>query len=99
MAGQREVAQHVALQRPEAAAERDLLRRRDRHVAEHEHVVVQVRAVDARELGIGQRSRQVESDDFGAARGVERADQQVGGGQGHPAKIAQARRAPCANAA
>ena len=53
-----EVLEHVDLQRPEQAAEIDVLARRDALVAEHQHVVVQVRAVDAGEVLAAQRARQ-----------------------------------------
>lgn len=73
---------HVDLQRPEAAAERDLLRGRDALVAEHEHMVVEVCAVDAREILVGQRAAQVQADHFGAEGRVEGADDEAGLGRG-----------------
>jgi hypothetical protein len=74
MARQLELVQHVDLQRAEAAAEGDLLRRRDALVAEHQHVIVEVRAMDAREIPGGQRLRQIQPDHFGTERCVERTD-------------------------
>jgi len=72
---QLELVQHVDLQRPEAAAEGDLLRWLDALVAKHQHVVVQVRSVDGREVGIRQRRTEVQADHFGAERGAgESAD-------------------------
>jgi hypothetical protein len=44
---QLELVQHVDLERAEAAAEIDVLGGRDLLVAEHQHVVIEVRAVDA----------------------------------------------------
>ena len=40
--------------------------RRDALVAKHEHVMVEMRAVDAREIGVVERLRDVEADHFGA---------------------------------
>jgi hypothetical protein len=71
---QLELAQHVDLQRAPAAAERDLLRRRDVLVAEHEDVVRQVGAVQAREVVGVEREGEVEAHDLGAERRVERND-------------------------
>ncbi len=53
VAGQLEFPEHMDLQRPEAAAEINLLARRDALVAEDQHMVVQVRAVDAAEVLAG----------------------------------------------
>jgi hypothetical protein len=50
---------------------------RDLLVTKHEHVVVQVRAVDAREVFGVDRFRDVEPDDFSAHRGVEGAHLEV----------------------
>ncbi len=74
MAGQLELVQHVDLQRTKAPAERDLLVRRDALVAEHQHVVVKVRAMDTREIIGGQWLRQVQPDHFGTERRIERTD-------------------------
>lgn len=74
MAGQRELVQHVDLQRAEAAAERDVLVRRDALVAKHQYVVIEVRAMDAREIVGVERLRQVDADHLGAERRVERHD-------------------------
>ena len=74
VARQLELVQHVDLQRAEAAAEGDLLRRRDALVAEHQHVVVEVGAVDAGEVLARQGLRQVQAEHLGAQRRVEGAD-------------------------
>ncbi|KAK0339438.1 hypothetical protein LTR94_034491, partial [Friedmanniomyces endolithicus] len=71
VARQREIAQHVDLQLAEAAAERHLLGRRDVLVAEYQHVVVEVGAVQAAEIFRAERTRQVEADDFGAQRSAD----------------------------
>ena len=42
--------QHMNLQRTKALAERDVLFRGDPLVTEHEHMVIQVRAMDAGEI-------------------------------------------------
>lgn len=68
MVRQLEVLQHVDLQRPEAAAEVDVLARRDALVAEHHHVVVEVRLVQPGEVRIAERSRQVQPQHLGAQR-------------------------------
>lgn len=54
---QTEFALHMNLQRPEAAAEGDLLRRRDALVAKDQHHMLPVRAQDAVEVRIAQRLR------------------------------------------
>ena len=74
MAGERELVQHVDLQRAEAAAERDVLVRRDALVAKHQHVMVEMRAMNAREAAGVERLRQVEADHFGTERRIERHD-------------------------
>ena len=74
MARQLEVAQHMDLQGPPAPAEGDVLRGRDALVAEDQDVVVQVRAVQSREVGVVQRPRQVEPQHLGAKRRVEGLD-------------------------
>lgn len=57
--------QHMRLERPEPPAERDLLFRRDVLVAENEHVMIQMRAVQAREVVRRQRPVQIEPDHLG----------------------------------
>ncbi|GAB3402944.1 hypothetical protein GCM10027318_11590 [Massilia agilis] len=74
MAGQLELAQHMDLQWAEAAAEGDLLLRRDVLVAEHQHMVVEVGTVDAREFFVGERRVQVQAEHLGAERRIEAAD-------------------------
>ncbi len=54
-----------------------LLFGRDALVAEHQDVMVEMGAVDAREIGVAQRRAQVEAEDFGAQRRVEGADVQL----------------------
>lgn len=85
-ADQRREAQPASLRRPEPGSASGAQR------MQRALIVFCKPFADAREVGIGQRARQVEPDHLGAARGVERADHQVGGGVGHPAKIAQRRR-------
>jgi hypothetical protein len=72
MARQLELAQHVDLQRAEAAAEGDLLGRRDALVAEHQHVVVEVGAVDAREVASKGRTSKCWARLWPLVRGQER---------------------------
>jgi hypothetical protein len=55
----------VNLQHAEAATEVDLLLRGDTLVAEHDDMVLQVRAVDAGEVLVVDRMRQVQADDLG----------------------------------
>lgn len=74
---QMELVQHMDLERAEAAAEFDVLGRSDLLVAEHQHVVVQMRAVDAREVFVVDGLRDVEADDFRADGGVEGAHFEV----------------------
>lgn len=67
-----ELVQHVDHQRPEAAAEVNVLLRRDALVAEHQQVVVQMRLVHALEVGGRQFLSQVQADQFGAHRARQR---------------------------
>ncbi len=69
LARQQKLMQHMDLRRPEAAAECDLLRRRDALVAEHDHVVVEVGALDSREV--------VARDLFDRANRDDRGDDQA----------------------
>jgi hypothetical protein len=72
MPGQVEAVQHVHLQRTEAAAEVDVLLRRDALVAEHHHPMLDQGAADARQLLRRDRQVQVQADDFapsGASKG------------------------------
>ena len=64
--GQVELMQHVDHQAAEAAAEIDVLPRRDALVAEHQQVVVQVRLVHALEIGGRQFASQVQANELGA---------------------------------
>ena len=66
------------LQRPETAAEIDLLLRRDALVAEHQQVVVEMGFVDALELARRQRPAQVQAEDLGAERRIEQFDVKSG---------------------
>lgn len=81
--GQLEVLQHMDLQRAEAAAEIDVLARGDALVAEHQHVVRKVRAVDAVEVLRAEGPRQIEAHHLGAQRAC---------GAGHRADIEGLRR-------
>ena len=54
MPWEQELLQHMDLQLTEAPAEGDLLRRGDALLAEHQHMVVQVRPVDTAEVLGGQ---------------------------------------------
>jgi hypothetical protein len=66
VAGQLELTQHVDLQRPETAAEADLLVGRDALVAKHDHVMIQVSAMNALEIIVGKRLAQVKTGYFSA---------------------------------
>lgn len=77
MARQLELVQHVNLQRTEAAAEGDLLIRRDALIAEHQHVMVQMRTVNALEIVLAQRPAEIEAEHFRADGAVERANPDV----------------------
>src|ERR1700761_1597060 len=68
MARQLKLVEHVDLQRTEAAAEADLLVGRDVLVAEHDHVVIQVSAMNALEIIVGKRLAQGETLHFSAQR-------------------------------
>ena len=74
MPGQLELLEHMDLQHAETAAEIDLLFGGNALVAEHHHVMIQVRAVDAGEVLVIDRAGQIETDDFGTHRAAERAD-------------------------
>jgi hypothetical protein len=78
--GQLELAQHVDLQGTEAAAEIDLLLRRDALLAEHQHVMVEVGVVQALEVAQRQRLRQVQPQHLRAERRIERLDTEMPGG-------------------
>jgi hypothetical protein len=71
---QLKLVQHVDLQRPEAAAKGDLLVRCDALIAKHQYVVIEVRAMNAREIFVGKRLAQIEPEDFGAHWAVEGTD-------------------------
>lgn len=68
------------LQRPEAAAEGHLLARRDALVAKHQHVMVEMGAVQFGEVVIVERIGCIEADHFGAERRVEGPDGKAGQG-------------------
>ncbi|MNS07339.1 hypothetical protein D3C72_387800 [compost metagenome] len=74
MVRQQKLLEHMDLQHAKSAAEIDLLLRGYALVAEHHHVMIQVRAVNAGEVLIIDRTGQIETDDLGAYRAVERAD-------------------------
>ena len=73
MAGQVELMQHMNHQRAEAAAEIDVLARRDALIAEHQQMMVQVRLMDAGKILARQFARQVQANDLGAQRTRQRA--------------------------
>ena len=73
MAGQVELMQHVDHQWAEAAAEIDVLARRDALIAEHQQMMVQVRLMDAGKILARQFARQVQANDLGAQRTRQRA--------------------------
>ncbi|MNC28133.1 hypothetical protein D3C75_763300 [compost metagenome] len=74
VAGEQELLEHMDLQWAEAAAEGDLLVGADALVAEHQHMVVEVGAMDTGEiLGVDWYG-QVQADDLGAYGTGERAD-------------------------
>ncbi len=67
---EQEKVQHMNLQWPKTAAERDLLLRRDALVAEDRHMVVEVLKAGARKVGFGERrprSRSITSAPSGAS--------------------------------
>jgi hypothetical protein len=64
----------VDLQHAETATEIDLLLGGNALVAEHHHVMIQVRAVNAGEVLIIDRAGQIEADDFGTDGATESAD-------------------------
>ena len=76
MPWEQELLQHMDLQLTEAPAEGDLLRRGDALLAEHQHMVVQVRPVDTAEVPGGQGQPEVEAEHLGAERSVEGTDLQ-----------------------
>ncbi|MNY03269.1 hypothetical protein D3C86_1358810 [compost metagenome] len=71
---QQELLEHMDLQHAKTTAEIDLLLRGYALVAEHHHVMIQVRAVNAGKIVIIDRAGQVETDDLDAHRSAERAD-------------------------
>lgn len=76
MPWEQELLQHMDLQLTEAPAEGDLLRRGDALLAEHQHMVVQVRPMDTAEVLGGQGQPEVEAEHLGAERSVEGTDLQ-----------------------
>ncbi len=60
MGRQQELLQHMDLQRPEAAAEIDLLTRRDVLPAKHHDVMVEVRLMNAGEIRVIDRQAQIQ---------------------------------------
>jgi len=69
--GQQELLEHMDLQHAEAAAEIDLLLRGDLLIAKDHDMVIQVRAVNAREVLITYRPTKVKANDFGADGTIE----------------------------
>lgn len=74
VSAQLEITQHVDLQGPEAAAELHLLCWRNALIAKHQHVVIQMRAMETREGVCIQRLQEVQADHLGAQRAIERRD-------------------------
>ena len=72
-----ETLEHVDLQRPEAAAEIDLLLRRDVLVAEHQHMVLKMRAVNAGEILRIERPVQVQAQHLRAQRFAESTNLEI----------------------
>jgi hypothetical protein len=62
------------LQHAETAAEGDLLFRGYTLVAEHHHMMIQVRTVDSGEVLVIDWAGQIQADDFGTDGAAERAD-------------------------
>jgi hypothetical protein len=60
------------------ANKRDLLGRGNVLVTEHQHVMVEMGAMDAREIILAERPGQVKADHFGAERRVEWPDVEAG---------------------
>src|SRR6185369_14520233 len=80
MAGQQELALDMDLQRPEAAAERDLpLGREARLVAEYQQVRAVQRRFDLAEQGVIDRFRQIDVTDFGPDNGRKRRNAGIHG--------------------
>jgi hypothetical protein len=68
---QLKLVQHMDLQRTKAAAKGDLLLGGDALVAKHQYVVIEMRAMNAREILIAKRLIQVEPQHFGTHGAVE----------------------------
>jgi hypothetical protein len=66
MPAQLELVKYVDLQRSKTAAEVDVLLGRDALVAEYDHMMIEMRAVNAFEIVVGKRLAQVETGYFGA---------------------------------
>jgi hypothetical protein len=69
------------LQCAKAAAELDLLPRRDVLVAKHPHMMIKVGAVYAPKVFVNQRLPQIEPDHCRAERRIERLDFKTGRGR------------------
>ncbi|MNT65906.1 hypothetical protein D3C72_2039290 [compost metagenome] len=74
VSGQQELLEHMDLQHTEAAAEGNLLFGADVLVAKHQHMVVEVRAVNPGEVFGGDCTGQVQADDFGTDSTGERTN-------------------------
>src|SRR5690606_3259378 len=72
--GEQELLEHVNLQRAETAAEGDLLFRGDALVTEHQQCMIEMGTMDAGKVFIAERPGQIQTDDLGTHRGVERAN-------------------------
>lgn len=71
---QLKLVQHVNLQRAKAPAEGNLLFRRDALIAKHQHVIVEMRPMYAREIFITEGLTQIESEHFGAYGAIKSTD-------------------------
>ncbi|GGJ93955.1 hypothetical protein GCM10009304_20000 [Pseudomonas matsuisoli] len=74
MAGQVELLEYVNLQDAEAAAEFDLLLGRDRLIAKDHDVVIQMRAVNTREIFVVKRAAEVQIENLGSKSSLERTN-------------------------
>ncbi len=74
VAGKQKLLEHMDLQLAKAAAEGDLLFRADALVTEHQHMVVEVGAMNTGEILGADRPGQVQANELGADGTGERAD-------------------------
>jgi hypothetical protein len=79
VAGQVEMMLNMDLQRSEAAAEVDMLFRRDVLIAEHQHLTILQRRTDRREVSLGQRLTEIDPGDLRTQNLGQRANGQSHG--------------------